>query len=210
MGESKRRRLISAVGVYGSTVGEERVKKTYPYTIDNGHGERLTFIGLTQGPEGEQLDAEGLAQPGSGPPMHVHYLQDEAARVVSGRMGHQVPGGEPQFAGPGELVVWRAGTAHKWWNAGDDELVTTGWCRPPDNVEFFLGTLFASTKANGGKRPDPFDAAFLLTRYRREFSLVAIPAFVRNVLMPALYVVGSVLGKYRKFADAPPPINRAR
>ena len=46
---------------------------------------------------------------------------------------------------------------------GDEELQTTGWCQPPDNIEFFLGTLFASTKANGGKRPGLFDATFLTT-----------------------------------------------
>ena len=66
--------------------------------------------------------------------------------VVRGKLGYQTLGGEPQFAGPGELVVWPAGTAHKWWNAGSDELHLSGWRSPPDNVEFFLSTLFASTK----------------------------------------------------------------
>ena len=125
--------------------------------------------------------------------MHVHYLQEEAARVVSGRLGHQVPGGEPQFAGPGELVVWPAGTAHKWWNAGTDELRMTGWCRPPHNIEFFLGTLFASTKENGGGRPDLFDAAFLMTRYRTEYAMLDMPAMVRRVVVPIVYAVGTVI-----------------
>ena len=107
--------------------------------------------------------------------MHVHYLQEEAARVVRGKLGYQVLGGEPQFAGPGELVVWPAGTAHKWWNAGNDELHMSGWCSPPDNVEFYLSTLFASTKANGGLRPGLFDAAFLMTRYRTEFAMLELP-----------------------------------
>ena len=181
---------------------------TYPYTIDNGNGERLTFTGVTRGPEGERAGADGVAQPGSGPPMHVHYLQEEAARVVRGRLGYQVLGGEPQFAGPGELVVWPAGTAHKWWNAGDDELHMTGWCSPPDNVEFFLGTLFASTKANGGARPGLFDAAFLVTRYRTEFAMLELPAVVRRVVLPVVYVVGTLLGQYNKFRDAPAPISR--
>jgi quercetin dioxygenase-like cupin family protein len=185
------------------------MSQPYPYTIDNGHGERLTFTRLVQGPDGERLEAEGVAQPGSGPPMHVHYCQEEAVRVVRGRMGHQALGGGPQFAGPGDLVLWPAGTAHKWWNAGDDELITTGWCKPPDNVVFFLATLFASAKANGG-RPGLFDAAFLLTRYRGEFAMLELPTLVRRVVMPVLYVVGSVLGKYRKFADAPPAVNRPR
>jgi Cupin domain len=187
------------------------VKTTYPYTIDNGHGELLTFKGITQSPDGIRVDAEGVARPGAGPPMHVHYLQDEAVRVVSGKLGYQVLGGEPQIAGPGELVVWPAGTPHKWWNAGNDELRSTGWCKPPDNIEFFLGTLFASTKENGGQ-PGLFDAAFLLTRYRTEFGMIDMSAFARHVVMPIVYMVGTVLGKYAKFKDAPVPVpaNRMR
>jgi quercetin dioxygenase-like cupin family protein len=182
---------------------------TYPRTIDNGHGERLTFTGVTRSAEGERLEARGVAQPGAGPPMHVHHLQEEAARVVSGRMGHQLVGGEPQYAGPGELVVWPAGTGHRWWNAGTEELVTTGWCSPPGNVEFFLGTLFASSKENGG-RLALFDAAFLVTRYRTEFALLDMPLVVQRVLIPIVCAVGVVLGRYRKFKDAPAPMTAAR
>ncbi len=180
--------------------------RSYPYTIDNGQGERLTFTGVTKGPGGDRVDAEGVAEPGVGPPMHVHYRQDEAARVVSGRLGYQVLGGEAKFAGPGELVVWPAGTPHKWWNAGSDELRMTGWCSPPDNVEFFLGALFASAKENGGGRPALFDAAFLATRYRSEFAVLEMPAVVRRVVIPILYVVGRLLGRHEKYKDAPAPI----
>ena len=183
---------------------------TYPYTIDNGNGELLTFTGVTHGPDGERAGADGVAQPGAGPPMHVHYLQEEAARIVRGKLGYQLLGGEPQFAGPGELVVWPAGTAHKWWNAGDDELHMSGWCCPPDNVEFYLSTLFASTKANGGRRPGLFDAAFLMTRYRTEFAMLELPAVVRHLVIPVVYVVGAFLGKYKKFKDAPPAISPNR
>ena len=183
---------------------------TYPYTIDNGNGELLTFTGVTSGPDGARLGADGVAQPGSGPPMHVRHVQDEAARVVRGKLGYQVLGGEPQFAGPGELVVWPAVTPHKWWNAGSDELQLSGWCSPPDHIEFFLSTLFASTKANGGLRPGLFDAAFLTTRYRSEFALLEMPAVVRHVVIPVAYVVGTLLGKHRKFKDAPPPISSDR
>jgi mannose-6-phosphate isomerase-like protein (cupin superfamily) len=180
--------------------------KSYPYTIANGHGEQLTFTGVTHAPDGDRAEADGLAQPGAGPPMHVHYLQEEAARVVTGRMGYQVLGQEARFAGPGELVVWPAGTPHKWWNAGDTELRMTGWCKPPGNVEFFLGALFASVRENGGHRPALFDAAFLLTRYRHEYAMLDLPAFVRRVMIPVLYVVGRAAGKYDKYKDAPEPI----
>jgi quercetin dioxygenase-like cupin family protein len=180
-------------------------QNSYPYTIDNGQGELLTFMGVVN-EGGARALADGVAQPGSGPPMHVHYLQEEGVRVVRGQMGYQVLGGPQQFAGPGELVVWPAGTAHKWWNAGNEELHMSGWCSPPGNIEFFLGTLFASTKANGGSRPDLFDMAFLITRYRTEFAMLEMPRVVRRVVIPIVYVLGTLFGKYGKFKDAPEPM----
>ncbi len=191
------------------TVASPTPPMRYPYTIENGRGEQLTFVGVTRDADGLRADAEGFAQPGAGAPMHVHYLQEEAVRVVRGRLGYQSPGGPEQFAEPGDLVVWPPGTAHRWWNAGPVELRTTGWCRPPDNVEFYLSTLFASAKAHGG-RPGLFDIAFLLRRYRREFEVLEIPLLVRRLVLPVVYVLGVVLGKYRKFATAPAPIVRPR
>jgi quercetin dioxygenase-like cupin family protein len=178
--------------------------KNYPYTIDNGSGETLTFTGVTRGPDGVRVEVDGSAKPGAGPPMHVHYLQDEVVQVVTGRVGYQVLGGEPQFAGPGERVVWPAGTPHKWWNAGSTEVRMTGWCSPPDSVEFYLGAIFASMKENGG-RPGLFDVAFLTTRYRSEFAMLELPGFVRRVLIPIAFVVGRLLGKHQKYNDAPAP-----
>ena len=182
--------------------------RNYPYTIDNGYGERATFTGVIQDSDGLRLEIDGVARPGIGPPMHVHYLQDETVRVVAGRAGYQVLGEEPKFAEAGEIVVWRAGTPHKWWNAGTTELRMVGWCTPPDNIEFFLGALFASAKQNGGGRPGLFDAAFLSTRYRSEFAILELPAFVQRFVIPVLYVVGRVLGKHRKYKDAPEPVTR--
>ncbi len=179
--------------------------RRYPYTIDNGHGEQVTFTGVTHGAGGARLQGEGVARPGAGSPMHVHYFQDEALRVVNGRLGYQVLGQEAQYAGPGQLVVWPAGTPHRWWNAGTSELLTTGYCEPPDNIEFFLSTLFAASKAHGASRPGVFDAAFLLTRYRAEHAILDMPAVVRRVVMPVVYGLGLLLRKYHKYRDAPPP-----
>jgi mannose-6-phosphate isomerase-like protein (cupin superfamily) len=184
-----------------------RRTKSYPYTIDNGQGESLTFLGIAQGPDGLRIEAEGGAAPGGGPPMHVHHLQAEGVRVLEGKVGYQVLGEEPKFAGPGEEILWPAGTAHKWWNAGTGAARLTGWCSPPDNFEFYIATLFASAKANGGW-PSLFDGAFLMTRYRSEFEMVELPLVVRRVVLPIVYMLGKVLGKYRKFAGAPAPIAR--
>jgi quercetin dioxygenase-like cupin family protein len=183
---------------------------TYPHVIENGGGERLAFHRRVPGATGDRLEGENFVQPGAGPPMHVHYLQEEALTVVSGKIGFQRPGQPEQFAGPGQQVVFKAGDAHRFWNAGDDVLHCTAYIEPADNIEFFLGELFASTARNGGSRPGLFDMAYLLTRYRSEFSLLAIPAIVQRVVFPVVAAIGHALGKYHRFANAPEPVQASR
>jgi quercetin dioxygenase-like cupin family protein len=36
-------------------------------------------------------------QPGAGPPMHVHFKQEEGLTVVAGRLGYQLKGGPPRY-----------------------------------------------------------------------------------------------------------------
>jgi quercetin dioxygenase-like cupin family protein len=177
---------------------------SYPHTIDNGAGERLTFLRL----EGDRLQVENVVAPGSGPPMHVHYQQEEALTVQQGRIGYQRPGQPAQFAGPGETVVFRPGEEHKFWNAGEEELRCSGYVAPPDNLEYFLSAIFDSQRRKGGRRPDVFDAAFLTRRYRSEFGMSEIPAPVQRFVFPLLVAVGRRLGKYEKYADAPEPVRR--
>ena len=182
--------------------------REYPYTIDNGAGEWLTFSRRVQEPDGERVVGDALVAPGAGPPMHVHYLQEEAFTVLHGRIGYHIAGQEPAFAEVGETVVFPVGEAHRFWNAGKDELRCSAYIKPAGNAEYFLATLFASQKANGGRRPALLDIAFLTRRYRSEYSMVEIPLIVQRFVFPVLTVIGSVLGRYRKYTDAPEPIGR--
>jgi len=178
----------------------------YPHTIENGAGERLTFLRRVPGPAGDRLEVENVVEPGAGPPMHVHHRQAESLTVVEGRIGYQRPGEPPQYAGPGATVAFAAGEAHRFWNAGEGPLRCTGYIEPADNVEYFLTEIYASTRRQGGARPDPFDAAFLTTRYRAEFAMVDIPAAVQRLVFPVQVALGRLLGRYARYADAPDPI----
>jgi quercetin dioxygenase-like cupin family protein len=180
----------------------------YPHTIENGSGERLTFLRRVRDSAGDRLEVENVVTPGSGPPMHVHLYQEEALTIQEGRIGYQRLGEPPRFGGPGETVVFRAGEAHKFWNAWDEDLRGIGYVQPPDNVEYFLAALFESQRRSGGSRPDPFEAAFLMRRYRSEFQMVEIPAAVQRFVFPVIVAVGRLLGRYRKYADAPEPVRR--
>ena len=106
------------------------MRYTYPHTIDNGAGEQLTFVQFIDNAEGGMLEIENHVQPGGGPPMHVHYLQDESLTVVQGKIGAQVAGRQPTFHGPGETVTFLRGEVHRFWNAGEDLLICKGWAKP--------------------------------------------------------------------------------
>jgi quercetin dioxygenase-like cupin family protein len=181
---------------------------TYPHTIENGAGERLTFLRRVEGPAGDRLEVENVVKPGSGPPMHAHLHQEEGITVHEGRLAYQRPGEEPQFAGPGDTVVFAPGEAHKFWNAGEEDLLGSGYVQPADNLEYFLTAIYESQRENGGKRPDPFEAAFLARHFRSEFEMSEIPALVQRVVFPVQVALGRLLGKYKKYADAPEPVRR--
>jgi len=181
---------------------------SYPHTIDDGAGERLTFLRRVAGQSGDRLEVQNVVAPGAGPIMHVHHYQAEALTVQQGRIGYQRLGEPPQFAGPGESVVFKPGEVHKFWNAGHDDFVGTGYIEPADSIEYFLGAIFESRKQSGGLRPNPLDVAFLARRYRSEFGMAAIPAAVQRLVFPVLVALGTLLGRYGKYADAPEPVYR--
>ena len=178
---------------------------TLPHTIQTITGEKLVFERIVVKDGVEWLEGSNEVQPNAGPPMHVHYKQDEALTVVSGKMGYQELGGEKKYAGPGDHVMFKAGVAHKFWNAGEDVLVCKGFISPPHNIVYFLTQIYRSTNENGG-RPGTFDAAFLLRKYRSEFAMVEIPGFVRKLIFPIILFFGKLAGKHKKFKDAPAPV----
>lgn len=180
--------------------------QAYPRSIDNGAGERITFLRRIPGPNGDRLEGENVAKPGSGPPMHVHYRQEEVFTVRQGRMGYQRAGEPARFAGPGETVAFAPGEPHRFWNAGEDDLRCTGHIEPAHNVEYLLTELFESSKRNGGARPSLLDVAFLTTRYRSEYGVAGIPDTVQRVAFPVIVALGSLLGRYWRYADAPEPL----
>lgn len=179
-----------------------------PITISNIHGEELTFERISKDEKGRDiLVGTNKVSPKAGPPMHVHWLQDECLTVTQGKIGYQVLGQEPKYAGVGETVLFEAGVAHKFWNAGDTMLHCDAWVTPPNNIIYFLKEIYESTNRNNG-RPGTFDAAYLLNRYRAEFKMYEIPGFVQKVIFPIALFFGRLTGKHKRFEKAPAPIKK--
>jgi quercetin dioxygenase-like cupin family protein len=177
---------------------------TYPVQIDNGHGEVLRFERLVPTPEGDRLEISNIVQPQAGPPMHVHYLQDEGLTVIAGRLGYQIQGEEPCYANVGDSVVFKRGVAHRFWADGDQPLRASGYVQPAHNIVYFLSEIYRSMRANGG-RPNAFDTAYLLHKYRSEFAMLDIPPFVARFIFPLLRLVGELTGRFRELERGPAP-----
>jgi quercetin dioxygenase-like cupin family protein len=177
-----------------------------PHTIENCIGEKLIFKEIIQEEDGDRLLVENYVESGSGPVMHTHWLQDEALTVVEGKLGYQVEGQPKKYAFEGETVLFEKGTPHRFWNDGADVLHCKGWLKPANTIIFFLSSIYAAQNKSGNAQPERFDAAYLMTRYSAEYDLPGIPAFVKKTIIPVIYTIGKLLGKYSHFKDAPEPI----
>lgn len=178
----------------------------YPHTATNKTGEKITFLNVEKVDGIDRLNVTNELQPGAGPPMHVHYKQDESITVLEGKMTYQVLNGDPITIGPDESVTFSKGTPHKFWNSGQGLLRCNGWVSPPNNVDFFITELYKATDAGSDGRPEPFASAFLMMYYKSEYGMLELPGIVRYVIIPMTYYFGKLTGKYRRFKYAPKPI----
>lgn len=181
-----------------------------PHTIENHLGEILIFKGIRHESDGDVLLCENFVQPGSGPPVHTHWLQDEGFTVLEGRIGYQVAGQSAQYVSAGESIVFERGIPHRFWNAGSEVLHCEGWLKPANTIVFFLSSIYAAQNKSGKAQPELFDAAYLMTRYASEYDMNELPWFVKRVMMPVVYRLGKLLNKYEHFKDAPEPVKSAQ
>ena len=140
--------------------------------------------------------------------MHIHHLQTETIRVERGRIGYAIAGEAPTRS-PAPASRSRSSRASST-ASGTPARTTLADRRGlpgPTTSSTSSRQVYASVAAHGG-RPGAFDGAYLLTRYRSEFAMTAIPAPVRRFVLPLQALLGRAFGRYGHFADAPTPVSR--
>ena len=178
----------------------------YPHTISNRHGEHLTFKSVVLEDGIEKMIVENVVKPGAGPPMHVHFKQSESLTITEGELTYQIQGQQPVVCKVGETALFEAGVPHKFWNSGNHDLKCTGWVKPANSIDYFLTEMYKSMDAGDGERPEPFSSAYLMTRYKSEYDMLELPSFVRTVIVPIIYAIGKLLGKYERYQNSPEPL----
>jgi quercetin dioxygenase-like cupin family protein len=138
-------------------------------------GERITFHQTSAETNGESVVIECTVQPhGFVAAAHVHPSQTERFNVVEGTLGIKA-GKEKKTLGRGEVAVVEAGTPHKFWNAGEDDVRFVCEVRPALQFESLLETMFslaADGKTNKKGMPNPLRLAVIA---RAHFDTVRLP-----------------------------------
>ena len=168
-----------------------------PHTIENKMGEKLTFVKAASENGVEKVIVRAFCKPGAGPPMHVHYKQDEYLEVVKGRMGYQFHGEPEQFLTEGNGILFERGKPHRFWNAGEQEMELKGWVSPRNTIVEYLSAVYDAQNRGEGGRPENWDGAYLITNYSDEYDMIEIPGFVKKVIFPITVFIGNLLGKYK-------------
>ena len=112
-------------------------------TIENAvTGERLVFRKTSAETNGEAVVLEAFLKPNAFvAAAHVHPSQEERFQVLRGTIGFRL-GRKKVIAGPGQRITVAAGTAHKFWNAGEDEAHFVCEVRPAMQFEQLIETMF--------------------------------------------------------------------
>lgn len=131
-----------------------------------------------------------------GPPLHVHFQEEERVEVVSGAASVVVDG-KRLVLKVGEPVCFPIGSVHTWWNEADEELVLRGVATPVVDLDRYLQAVFEVLDAGPPNRPPIFYMAHVLYRHRKTQLTPFIPRAMQRVLLPIVVLVGTILGKYR-------------
>jgi quercetin dioxygenase-like cupin family protein len=160
-------------------------------------GERITFLATSADTDGDMVVIETVVQPGGFvAAAHIHPKQEERFEVVSGTLGLKVDG-EEIVAGPGETLTIPAGTPHRFWNAGDEEVRFRCEVRPALQFEQLLETMFALAADGKTNRKGMPNLLRLAVIARAHFDVVRLPfppAFVQRSGLALGAPLGRLLG----------------
>ncbi len=165
--------------------------------LENRHtGERL-MLRRVKGRDGMFLRLRGTLPPHrEGPPLHVHYAEDEDGRVTAGVLSAELDGKRIEVAAGGSSRFPR-GIAHRWWNDGDEELDFEGTAGPLVDLDRYLEAVFDVMNAGPPGRPPLFCIAHVVHRHRRTQAVLLMPGALQAIVFRLVVAVGSLLGRYR-------------
>jgi quercetin dioxygenase-like cupin family protein len=160
-------------------------------------GERLVFRKTSRETNGEAVVLETFVKPnGLVAAAHLHPFQEERFEVLRGKVGFRV-GRKELVAEPGQRITVPAGTGHKFWNAGEEEVHFVCEVRPALQFERLIETMFGL--ANDGKTnrkgmPNPLRLAVIARNHFDDVRLPFPPAWIQRMGLALGAPLGQLFG----------------
>jgi mannose-6-phosphate isomerase-like protein (cupin superfamily) len=156
-------------------------------------GEKALLVESGEETGGARLVADLAVEAGGFVPggEHVHDHCTEHLDVRAGRITFTIDGQE-RTLGAGDQLAVAPGTWHRWWNAGEDEVLIRVSVEPALRFEDAILTIWGlctDGRADAQGRPSPLLGALIATRYRREIRYRRPPDLVQRLLFPPLAAV---------------------
>jgi quercetin dioxygenase-like cupin family protein len=175
-------------------------------------GERITFLATSRDTDGEAVVIETAVQPhGFVAAAHVHPFQSERFAVAAGTLVLKA-GRRKLTLGPGDVATVEAGTPHRFWNAGDDQVRFVCEVRPALEFESLLETMFALAadgKTNRKGMPNPFRLAVIAKAHFDTVRLPFPPAWLQKAGLALGVSLGRSLGYQPTYAPEATPVATA-
>jgi hypothetical protein len=151
--------------------------------------DRIIWRRTARETNGELLGADLIVSPRGGNPLHVHPLQEEHFRAVSGTFGVQV------------------GDEQRWLGEGEEAQVSVE-LRPALNSEVYFETFYGLARDGRTDRnglPNLLQQAVSLNGINRgEIYLASPPVPVQKAILAALAPVGRLLGYKDHYGEYSP------
>jgi len=172
--------------------------------IDRFSGDTFEFLETSEDTNGERVTIKvNLKSKGQTVDDHIHLIQDESFKIISGRLTYFLDG-EEGYVNEGQEIVLPKNKAHNHYNTNDEPVEYIQTISPGMDVDLFLENLFGMI--NDGKVKDgklPFLQAMVTGKYLESPSrLAAIPLGIQNVLMNVLGPIARLFGYraiYKKY-----------
>lgn len=160
--------------------------------------EKIRFLATSDDSDGKFLKIEFTCKVGAqGPPEHIHPHQSETFEVINGKAGILMNGKE-QFLTAGQQVTVPANAPHRFWNAGDNELLMNAEFRPALRTEYFLESVFSLAKqGKANKLGTPrnlFQFGAILNEYYGETFIIGPPIIAQKFLAKVIGGFGKLIG----------------
>ena len=164
--------------------------------VDNFTGDTIEFVETSSDTNGERVTLKvTLKSKGQTVDDHIHLLQEETFKMLSGKMTYFL-GGKQYHLNAGEEVVLPKNKAHNHYNTNNEPAEYIQVIEPGIDVDLFLENLFGMI--NDGKVKDgklPFLQAMVTGKYLESPSrLASIPSGLQNFLINTIGPIARLFG----------------